>query len=314
MAKKSKKKSSKKKKTTKKAEGKEKKEVKQPTPELKLAKKKLSQKKKIIKPRKLTPKTERQIAEEFAIKVHEKFAELVKATILFGSQAKKTQSPGSDIDIIILIDDAAIDWDMELISWYREELGKIIARNDSSIDLHINTIKLTTWWKDLMHGDPVVINILRYGEALIDLGGFFNPLKALLLQGKIHSTPEAVFESLQRAPLHLTRSRGAEMSAIEGVYWCMVDSAQAGLMTLGYLPPSPEHIPGMLKEAFVGKNMLHMDMIRWLHDIQVLHKNIVHGAVKDIKGSEIDDWQDKGKKFMVKMTSIVDKIIESRKK
>ncbi len=265
-------------------------------------------------PPRLNPESEKEIALDFAAKVHKKFSNLIKATILFGSQTKAEQKKGSDIDIIIIIDDASIDWDLELIAWYREELGKIIAKNSHTVDLHINTIKITTWWKDLMHGDPVVINILRYGEALIDLGGFFNPVKALLLQGKIHSTPEAVYEALQRAPMHLARSKSAEMNAIEGIYWSMVDSAQAALMTLGLLPPSPEHIPGMLRESFVNKNMLNMELIKWFTGIHGLHKNIAHGQIRDIKGAEIDAWQERAQKFMLKMTSIVDKIIESKKK
>ena len=168
---------------------------------------------------------ERQIALEFAAKVQKRFSDMIKATVLFGSQTKGEASSSSDIDIVIIIDDASIKWDLELISWYREELAKLVAACKYPRELHINTIKLTTWWNDLMHGDPVVINILRYGEALIDIGGFFNPLKALLLDGKIHSTPEAVYSALQRAPMHLARSNFAELSAIEGIYWTMVDSA-----------------------------------------------------------------------------------------
>jgi len=175
---------------------------------------------KVIKkslPKRNPLKDEKSIAINFAQKVHEKFDRMVKASILFGSQAKNTPSPSSDIDIIFIIDDASISWDLELISWYREELGKLIAKEKYSRDLHINTIKLTTWWEDLLHGDPVILNILRYGEALIDSGGFFNPLKSLLLQGRIHSTPEAVYSALQRAPGHIARSKAAEISAIEGV-------------------------------------------------------------------------------------------------
>ena len=70
---------------------------------------------------------------------------------------------------------------------YREELDKILKGNPYKKNLHINTIKLSTWWEDLMRGDPVLINILRYGEAMIDFAGFFNPIKYLLINGKIKS-------------------------------------------------------------------------------------------------------------------------------
>jgi len=254
-----------------------------------------------------------EVALDFASQVHKKFDKLVKATVLFGSEAKKTSHASSDIDIIIIVDDVSIEWDLELISWYREELGKVISANSHSRDLHINTIKLSTWWNDLMHGDAVVINILRYGRPLIDSGGFFNPIKALLLQGKIHSTPEAVYAALQRAPTHLARSKLALLGSIEGVYWTMVDSAQAALMTLGKLPPSPEHIPQMLKTYFVDNKILKIDYVNWYREIFLIHKTISHGESKEIKGTEIESWQKRAEEFMLTMSRIIDNILKTKK-
>lgn len=256
---------------------------------------------------------DKDIAMDFAAKVHMKFDRLVKASVLFGSKAtsKNSSVEGSDIDIMLIVDDAAVDWDLELISWYREELAKLIANQKYSRELHINTVKLTTWWEDMLHGDPVVINILRYGEALID-SGFFNPLKALLLKGKVKSTPEAVYAALQRAPGHIARSKSAEMGAIEGAYWAMIDSAQAALMTAGKMPPSPEHIPAMLRESFVDSGMLKMNYVKALQDLYSLHKAIAHGQVRHIKGQEIDEWQEIAEKFLGEMIRIVDSLLEGK--
>ena len=126
-------------------------------------------------------KSEHEIAMDFATKVYKKFEKAIKSIILFGSTVKKTQTAGSDIDIIIVIDDASIKWDQELTAWYRQELGAILGANPYSASLHINTVKLTTWWQDLMRGDPIILNILRNGEALVDMAGFFDPLKFLLI-------------------------------------------------------------------------------------------------------------------------------------
>lgn len=258
-------------------------------------------------------RTEKEIAMDFATKVQRKFDHLIKATVLFGSQTSGEVKPGSDIDIVIILDDAAISWDMELTAWYREELGKLIAEQNYSRDLHINTIRLTTWWRDLMHGDPVILNIIRQGQVLIDIGGFFNPIKSLMVQGMIHSTPEAVYASLQRSPYHLTRSKMSMLNAVEGVYWCMVEAAQAALITLGKLPPSPEHITKMLHENFVETGVLKSDYVKWYHNVFILHKQIAHGEVKVVKASEIEMWQGKAEEFMKKMVELIDKLIEARK-
>src|SRR3990167_7509742 len=255
---------------------------------------------------------ERDVALEFAMEVHKKFDKLVKASILFCSQTKHSATKGSDIDMILIVDDASINWDIELVAWYREELAKLIASNKHQNELHINTVKLTTWWQDLLYGDPVVINILRYGEALIDSGGFYNPIKALLLQGKIHSTPEAVHAALNRAPFHLLRSRMYEMSAIEGIYWAITDSSQAALMMAGKLPPSPEHIPQMLKETFVDTNMLKYSYVKIASEIYELHRAINHRKVQNIKGAEIDKWQEIAEDFLQQMGRLIEVLLRNK--
>ena len=255
---------------------------------------------------------EKDIAMDFATKVYQKFDKLVKAIILFGSQAKKTAVAGSDIDIIILIDDASIKWDQELIAWYREELGKIIKVNPYKKELHINSVKMTTWWNDLLRGDPVVINILRFGEAIIDFGGFFSPLKLLLQEGKIRSTPEAVYTALQRVPAHIARSKASEMNTIEGLYWAMVDSAHAALMAAKQTPPSPEHVPALLKEVFVDTGNLKIRYVIMYRDLYVLHRKIAHGELNDLKGVEIDEWQRLTEQFVQEMTRLVKSIVEKK--
>ena len=255
-------------------------------------------------------KKESDIAMDFATKAYRKFDKLVKSVVLFGSTAKQTTVTGSDIDIIILLDDVSVNWDEELIAWYREELEKIIKANPYQQSLHINTVKLSTWWEDLMRGDPVVLNILRYGEAMIDLAGFFNPLKSLLLRGKIKSTPEAIYSALQRAPMHIMRSKVSELNAIEGLYWAMVDSAHAALIAANIPPASPEHVAVDLKTTFVDAGKLKMKYVVWYRDLLMLHKKIAHGEIKNLRGVEIDAWQDRAEEFLETMANLVNDLIE----
>lgn len=255
-------------------------------------------------------KKERDIAMDFAVKAYKKFEKAIKSIILFGSTVKKTQTAGSDIDIIIVIDDASIKWDQELVAWYRQELETILKSNPYPIGLHINTVKLTTWWQDLMRGDPIVLNILRNGEALIDMAGFFEPLKFLLIQGKIKSTPEAIYNSLQKAPMHLARSKAAELNSIEGLYWCMVDSAHAALIAANVSPPSPEHVPEELMKNFVNNKKLKIEYVQWYRGLLALHKEISHGKTTDLKGADIDLWQARTEEFLDVMAKLVREIVE----
>jgi predicted nucleotidyltransferase len=252
---------------------------------------------------------ERDIAMDFAEKVYEVFDKLVKSVILFGSSIKNTQVAGSDIDIIIIVDDAIVNFDDKLVNWYREELGKIIQNNPYKKDLHVNTVKLTTWWEDLYRGDPVVVNVIRYGESMIDFGGFFEPFKVLLQEGRIRTSREAIYTTLNRVPSHIVRSRVAELSAIEGCYWAMIESAQALLMSIKVLPPSPEHVADLLKTNFVDKKLLKIHHVHNLRGVIELHKKIVHGDVNNIDGKTIDEYQEKSEKFFKVILKLIKEIV-----
>ncbi len=256
--------------------------------------------------------SEHDIAMDFATKTYKKFDKSIKAIVLFGSTAKKTRTAGSDIDIIIIIDDVSIKWDQELTAWYRQELNNIINENPYNQSLHINTVKLSTWWDDMIRGDPIVLNIIRHGEALIDLAGFFIPLKYLLIHGKIKATPEAVYSALQRAPDHLARSRSATLGAIEGLYWCMVDSSHAALIAGGIFPPSPEHIPEQLRINFVEKKLLKSKYVQWFKDLKEIHKKITRGRLTDLKGVELDELREKAEEFLEVMAKLVKEIVENK--
>lgn len=248
---------------------------------------------------------DQDIAIDFATKFYKIVGTPIKSIALFGSSTKKTAVAGSDIDIIIIVDDVSVKWDLELTAWYREELGKIIQSNPYKKELHINTVKLSTWWEDVLRGDPTVINILRYGESVLDLGGFFTPLKTLLVQGKIRGTPEAIYSCLERAPRHIARSKLAEVGAVEGIYWSMIDSAHAALISAEVLPASPEYISMDLKTHFVDKGRIKQKHLDAFREVLTLYKRIEHNEVSDLKGVVLDDLQQKAEDFLSEMVRIV---------
>lgn len=133
----------------------------------------------------------------------------------------------------------------------------------------------------------------------------------MLIEGKIKATPESIYSCLRRAPIHLARSRAAELSSIEGAFWAMVDSAQAALIAARISPPSPEHIAVDLKENFVGNGKLKMKYVIWYRDLLDLHKRVMHGEIRDLKGVEIDAWQERTQEFMDVMIKIVKDLIEN---
>ncbi|MBT3690971.1 hypothetical protein HOG16_01875 [Candidatus Woesearchaeota archaeon] len=279
-------------------------------------KKKVTKKKKVPVKRKISTKkfeTDKDIAYDFAVKAYKKFKEVIKSVVLFGSSAKGEATKGSDIDIVIIIDDCVIDWDQELIAWYRQELGELLSEQKYNKELHLTTVTLSTFMEEVRVGEPTVINMLRYGETLIDHGGFFNPLKVLLAKGKIRPTAESIFVTLRRSPMHLAKAKMNIVASIENVYWSMVDSSHAALMAAGYVPPSPEHISELLESIFVKRKMLNGRYVDWFKEMYELAHDVMHGNVKYLQGKEIDKYLGKAEEFEKVMRGITSKLIENKK-
>ena len=121
------------------------------------------------------------IALRFASSVYKELGSYLKGIILFGSTSRKSSSVG-DIDVLLVLDDITIDITPEFTQTYRLVIEKLVG--DVSTKLHITTLKYTSFWEYVRNGDPIAVNILRDGYPLIDTG-FFEPLQALLYQGRI---------------------------------------------------------------------------------------------------------------------------------
>jgi len=89
----------------------------------------------------------------------------------------------------------------------------------------------------------------------------------------------------------------------------MVDSAHAALIAANVPPASPEHISVDLKTTFVDQGKLKMKYVIWYRDLLMLHKKVVHGEIKELRGIEIDSWQDRTEEFLSVMANLVKDLI-----
>ena len=256
---------------------------------------------------------EYDIAYDFAIKAYKQFRDVIKAIVLFGSVPKKEVNVNSDIDIVLLIDDATVNWDDELIGWYRQELTKLVAGQKYSRELHINTVTLSSFWEELRLGEPLVINVVRYGQVLVDVGGFFNPLKILLAKGHIRPSAEAVFMSMQRSLAHQVNGRRSMLSAVDSFYWAMVDAAHAALMAKKVTPPSPEHIAELVEHVFVKPGMISGKYVDWFEKTRRLSKDIVYGKVTKVNGDELVELEERTEKFVEYFNELTKSLIKDEK-
>jgi predicted nucleotidyltransferase len=249
------------------------------------------------------PTAELNIARQFAKKVYEEMGAFVKGVILFGSVVGREKQ--QDIDLLVILDDVTLRFTPDLVQTYRIIMEKIVA-DISKERLHVQSMKYTSFWEYVRVGDPVAINILRYGISLVDTG-FFDPLQALLDQGRIRPSKEAVYTYFTMAPASLTRSKQHMLSATVDLYWAVIDSAHAALMKMGEVPPSPNHVADRMERTLVKQRLVSKKSANTMRFFYKLFKGIVHRDIQNITGKQYDAYKKKALSFVKEMQKIVEK-------
>lgn len=226
------------------------------------------------------------IAYKFTNKIYNEFGDFIRAVVLFGSSARKEAEP-DDIDLLIIIDDVSLKLSADVAETYRIIVEKVIV--DTSLKLHVNTLKFSSFWEYMRAGDPVGVNILRDGVPLLDTG-FFRPMQLLLQQGRIRPSPESIWTYFSRAPTTLHNSKWHLLQAALDLYWAVIDSAHAALMSLDEIPQSPDHIADMIQEKLVEPGHVDKKYATTMRNFYKLSKMIMHRDIKEIAGEEFDRY------------------------
>ena len=260
-------------------------------------------------PKKEHPNLERYYKEDietayrFANEIYRELGSLIRAVVIFGSTARKTRGPEGDIDILVIIDDIMMNMSPEVVEAYRLIVQRSIVK--VSTKLHITTMRFTSFWEYMRNGDPVAINLLRDGVAIID-SGFFDPMQVLLKKGRIRPTQESIWTYYARAPNTLHNSKWHLMQGVLDLYWAVIDAAHAALMKVGEIPPTPEHVADLMEQKLVKRKMLEHKYVIIMRNFYRLMKMITHREIVEIKGHEFDHYYRTAEDFVQRMRKLIE--------
>lgn len=245
----------------------------------------------------------KDLAYEFSKRLLKEVRDFVKGIILFGSVARKKQG-SDDIDVLVIVDDLSVQMNKALVQGYRVIVKKLVQ--DVSPKLHITTLRYTTFWEYARAGDPVGVNILRDGVAIYDTG-FFLPLQRLLYTGRIRPSPESVWSYFGRTSMTLNNAKSHVLQGAFDLYWAVMDASHAALMKTGVVPPSPEHVPDMLREKLVKKGLLDKKYPGICREFYHLSKHIIHRDLKEMKGEQFDHYCALAEEYLEAMRKVVER-------
>ncbi|PIN77050.1 hypothetical protein COV16_07430 [Candidatus Woesearchaeota archaeon CG10_big_fil_rev_8_21_14_0_10_34_8] len=250
-------------------------------------------------------KSDIDIAYEFTRRVHKEFGTFLRAVVLFGSTTEERDGKAKqgDIDLLLVVDDVTYFLTPEVVETYRVIVQRMIEK--TSTRLHVTTLKFTSFWEYVRIGDPIGINMIRNGVALLDTG-FFYPLQLLLHQGRLRPTPEAVHAYYSRSSTTLFNSRWHLMQATLDLYWAVIDSAHAALMMQGVIPPAPKKVADMLEEKLVKKKVLDKKHVKTMRTFYTISKMILHRKLKDIDGKTYEKYYADAKSFVDDIRKLVE--------
>ena len=235
-----------------------------------------------------------KIAEVHKTMVLKKFEKYIMSYVAAGSLFRGDKK-ANDIDVFVIVDDT----DVKRMSRYelKEKLRTIIitqgyeAKELTGInkDFHVQTYILTDFWDAVKDAHPVMFTFLRDGVPLYDRGVFM-PWKLLLQMGRIKPSPEAIDMQMDIAEKLLDRIKGKMLSiVVEDIYYSVLNPAQAVLMLYGVNPPTPLETIELMEDIFVKKEkVLEEKYVKFIEKVRELYKNVEHGKIKEVSGTEID--------------------------
>lgn len=240
----------------------------------------------------------------FTKEAYGEFQEFIRGMVLFGSSARHDGNDKSDIDILVVFDDVLTNPTPDIVEAYKIITEKLIQKHSTRI--HVTTMRFTTFYEQVRVGDPIGINILRDGIALVDKG-FFDPLQALLRMGKIRPTYESIWNYMHKSSKTMHNSRWHLFRACEDLYWAVTDAAHAAIMKQGILPPSPRHMHTFFLEHVVPTkqfNKGHAKKIKFFYD---LYKSIDRKELRDITGQQYEQYYLDAKHFVLDVQAFLEK-------
>jgi len=242
---------------------------------------------------------------EFASKLTSKeyFGGFVHAVILFGSVARSEEVEGSDLDVLVLVDDLTIPITQGLLSTYRVGVGDLLVKLNAQDKIHLTTLGLLQFWDGVRNGDPIILTILRDGKPIVDTG-FFKPLQKLLEYGMIKPTPESIDAHAKMARSLLIASDNHLLAAMADLYWSIIDATHAILMKEGILPTYPAETPKYIAKL-VKKKKSAKKHLKTLKDMIKIMKGITHRKILRISGKKYDSYRKRVEEYVKKVNSLI---------
>jgi predicted nucleotidyltransferase len=232
-------------------------------------------------------------AERFSAVARQKLGNMVKSVALIGSLARGDFKPGSDIDMLVILDDTQRDIPEELKDKMLAMLNEIAKGIDKKATVQAHTV--TEMFQFAKEGDNIIYNFLRHMKIIYD-GGILKPMRKLLAAGEIKPTKESIMRSMEGADFYMKKVDEYLEWILERYYRAITWGGNAFLMSMNEQPASVPELPIVLKKyADQGATSPEVPLIA--AEVIKLFKEVEHKEVHPTVGM-VNDMHPKVLKFL----------------
>ncbi len=228
-----------------------------------------------------------ELVTKFAKKLIEQFDGFILSVVIFGSSVRNEATKESDIDVLVIVDDTNVPLTIETSGAWSLALGKILVELNAAKKLHVNTLGISDFFDGVRHADPIIINILRDGKAIIDTN-IFSTFKRLLYLGRIRPTKESIDVHVKKALYFLKLVETHLVSSVNDIYWATIDAAHALLMYYDITPPSPSHVAMVFKTKLSKKIKIPKKYIKHVDEVYKIMREVIKGKKRKVDGKLVD--------------------------
>jgi len=229
----------------------------------------------------------------------------VQGIVLFGSVMRDEAKKGSDLDILVILDDVSNEITSEMAGAYSLTVGSLLAKLNAHDKIHLTTLGIIRFWDGVRNGDPVITSIIRSGKAIVDTG-FFTPLKAMLAKGMIKPTREAVVSHLRMAQSLLRNQAVYFKRSVSDFYWAVMDAAHAVIMHAGEETTHPRNVSKVFRKV-APKVGLSVKLAPTIDYFLKLMKGMANGEKHEFTGRQVDELKKKAKAFVKSVKNVIEK-------
>jgi len=241
-----------------------------------------------------------------------RYGKIIKAMWIYGSVVRGESKATSDIDLMIILDDAVMDIELNTILEIRQfayELGEEFK----SLNIHPQRPLTSTDFLDvLVSGEPWIITSLKDAVSIYDPSNFLETVRKLIERepDKISGTEVL----LSRAEYSLFNARKIIVENITtNLFNVLVNSSKMVLSQIDLVPPSISTIDEVLRENFRNEKLIRHQDIEFLKELNEIQKKVKRGKITTIDIKTLSNYIERTKSFLKNMNKLFIKLDLERK-